>query len=446
MCPNTTINSGFFLHDVAILTTFVIRIQITMRVLIINTSEKTGGAAVASNRLMNALNNNGVKARMLVRDKETDEITVSPIGHPWQAKWAFLWERLCIFFHLHFNRKHLFEIDIANAGIDVTNSRYFKEADVIHLEWINQGMLSLKGIRKILNSGKPVVWTMHDLWPATAICHYTNGCNNFHEECGNCPLLPHNGSNNDLSHKVWKKKEKGIKGKNINIVAVSNWVAKQAHESSLLANQPIHVIGNSLSLPNFPMYNYNKSLFELGLSDKRVIVFGAARIDTPIKGFHFLKEALKILVKEKPDVMSNIQLILFGDLKDKNTLNDIPLSYKWLGKIDSEELPKIYSAASVVVNSSYYETFGQTLSEAMACGAIPVTFDNSGQCDIVDHLKNGYLAHYKDTNDLAKGIDWALNANIDRESQREDVASKFSDGVIARKYIALYEQISHKTI
>ena len=46
-----------------------------MRVLIINTSENTGGAAVAANRLKDALNNNGVKAKMLVRDKTTDDIT-----------------------------------------------------------------------------------------------------------------------------------------------------------------------------------------------------------------------------------------------------------------------------------------------------------------------------------------------------------------------------------
>ena len=35
-----------------------------MRVLIVNTSEKAGGAAVAANRLMDALNNNGVKAKL----------------------------------------------------------------------------------------------------------------------------------------------------------------------------------------------------------------------------------------------------------------------------------------------------------------------------------------------------------------------------------------------
>ena len=47
-----------------------------MSVLLVNTSERTGGAAVAANRLMTALNNNGIKAKMLVRDKETEQISV----------------------------------------------------------------------------------------------------------------------------------------------------------------------------------------------------------------------------------------------------------------------------------------------------------------------------------------------------------------------------------
>lgn len=47
-----------------------------MRVLIINTSERIGGAAVAAGRLMESLKNNGIKAKMLVRDKQTDQISV----------------------------------------------------------------------------------------------------------------------------------------------------------------------------------------------------------------------------------------------------------------------------------------------------------------------------------------------------------------------------------
>ena len=150
--------------------------DISMRILIVNTSEKTGGAAVAANRLKDALNNSGVKAKMLVRDKLTDDITVVSLGHEWKNQWHLLWERFCVFWNLHFSRNHLFEIDLANSGADITKLREFKEADIIHLSWINQGMLSLNSIKKILCSGKPVVWTMHDLWHASSICHYAHGC------------------------------------------------------------------------------------------------------------------------------------------------------------------------------------------------------------------------------------------------------------------------------
>ena len=126
-----------------------------MRVLIVNTSEKTGGAAVAANRLMDALNNNGVKAKMLVRDKETEDITVVSLPRSLRLQWNFLWERWCVFWHLHFSRQRLWEVDMATSGTDITRLREFQEADVIHLSWINQGMLSLKNIRKIIRSGKP---------------------------------------------------------------------------------------------------------------------------------------------------------------------------------------------------------------------------------------------------------------------------------------------------
>ena len=45
-----------------------------MRVLLINTSERMGGAAIAASRLLEALKNHGIKAKMLVRDKETDQL------------------------------------------------------------------------------------------------------------------------------------------------------------------------------------------------------------------------------------------------------------------------------------------------------------------------------------------------------------------------------------
>ena len=54
-----------------------------MRVLIVNTSERIGGAAVAASRLTEALNNHGVKAKMLVRDKQTDQISEIGLNKSW---------------------------------------------------------------------------------------------------------------------------------------------------------------------------------------------------------------------------------------------------------------------------------------------------------------------------------------------------------------------------
>ena len=69
-----------------------------MRVLIVNTSEKTGGAAVAANRLMEALNNNGVKAKMLVGEKQTDTHLLSTV----LLKKASLRNRYCLFRYGHY--------------------------------------------------------------------------------------------------------------------------------------------------------------------------------------------------------------------------------------------------------------------------------------------------------------------------------------------------------
>ena len=127
-----------------------------MRVLIINTSERLGGAAVAASRLMESLKNNGIKAKMLVRDKQTDQISVVGLQRNWWQVWRFVWERIVIWKANRFKKNNLFAVDIANTGTDITSLPEFQQADVIHLHWVNQGMLSLNDIRKILKSGKPV--------------------------------------------------------------------------------------------------------------------------------------------------------------------------------------------------------------------------------------------------------------------------------------------------
>ena len=270
-----------------------------MRVLIVNTSERTGGAAVAASRLMEALNNNGVKAKMLVRDKETDRLTVAAVpGQKWM-QFYFLWERFVVWLRLYFNRKHLFEVDIANCGADVTQLPEFQEADVVHLHWINQGMLSLKGIRKILNTGKPVVWTMHDIWPATAICHLTLDCRNFETQCAHCRLLPGSGSTNDLSTQIWKRKQQMLNDRQITFVTCSQWLAGEAQKSALLKGQRVVSIPNPIDTHIYTPKDKQQARQRVGLpTEGRIILFASQRVTNRNKGMGYLLEACRLLAEQ----------------------------------------------------------------------------------------------------------------------------------------------------
>jgi len=408
-----------------------------MRVLIVNTSERTGGAAVAASRLMKALNNNGVKAKMLVRDKESDSLTVVGLPKSPMLHWYFLWERLVIFCRLHFSRKHLFEIDIANTGSDITKLREFQEADVIHLHWINQGMLSLNGICKILRSGKPVVWTMHDIWPATGICHLTLGCHYFVNRCANCKYLPGGGGSNDLASRIWQKKQQMQVDENIYYVACSRWLESEAKTSALLKGQKITSIPNPIDTHIYKKGSKEEARQRLGLPlDKKLILFASQRVTNENKGMSYLVEACKSLGGQY-EVM-----ILGGHAEE--VVEQLPMKAYPLGYVNEEQrIVDVYNAADVFVLPSLSENLPNTIMEAMACGVPCVAFKVGGIPEEIDHLKNGYVAVYRDAEDLAKGIAWVLE-EADYESLSQQAVHKvmqcYSQRSVAVKYLEVYQQ------
>ncbi|MDR2496362.1 MAG: glycosyltransferase [Tannerellaceae bacterium] len=416
-----------------------------MNVIHISTYESSGGAAIAAKRLMNAQNKAAHKAALLVLKKQTDSADVCAVNdsrlHKLQAFFCFAWERLIIFMHNGFSRKLLFRVSIANAGTDISRHPLIREADLIHLHWINQGFLSIRGIKKLTKLGKPIVWTMHDMWLCTGICHHAWECNNFRNECGFCPFLL--SKKKDLSYKIFQKK-KCFFGSNIHIVAVSTWLKSRAKESSLTAGMNISVIPNVIDLELFSPSNKvavrRKYSFDC---QKKIILMGAAKLNDPVKGFDMLCAALHCLKKKQ----ENCMLLLFGTIKNDadSMLADLPFNHLHLGLIsDTSVIAELYAAADVVVVPSHYETFGQTIIEAMACGCPVVAFNNSGAKDIIDHKTNGYLAEYKDPEDFANGIYWVLNeADYDTLSRNAiaKAAQNFGEAIVAEKYLNLYESL-----
>lgn len=417
-----------------------------MKVLIVNTSEKTGGAAIAANRLLKALNRNGVDATMLVRDKQSSDEKVIALGTTLRTKWNFIWERFVIWIYNRFDRKKLFHTSIANSGTDITKLKEFKEADIIHLHWINQGMLSLDNIDRIAKSGKPIVWTMHDMWIFTGICHYNEVCTKFIENCGKCPFL-RSKCLNDISNQLQRKKKNIYSNADVNFVACSKWLRDIACKSNILKNERVIDIPNTIDTAIFKEKEKKSIRKKHNLpADKKLLLFSSAKISEERKGFSYLIEACNILSREHPKLCKNLGVIILG--KESESSNTIPFpTYPMSYIIEENELSDIYNAADLFITPSLQDNLPNTIMEALACGLPCVGFNIGGIPEMIEHKINGYVSEYKSAADLANGIHWTLQeATYDnlRKAAVEKVEKCYSEQIVAEKYIQIYDSMTNK--
>ncbi|MBQ3910872.1 MAG: glycosyltransferase, partial [Muribaculaceae bacterium] len=162
-----------------------------------------------------------------------------------------------------------------------------------------------------------------------------------------------------------------------------------------------------------------------------------------VKGFKELIETSQYIARNKPELAARIHLVLYGDLHDKSLLSKIETPFTYLGTIAStEQLSLLYRHSDIVLSTALYENLPGTLIEGQASGCLPVTFGKGGQADIVDHLKTGYIAEYKDAASVAQGIEWAIDAGVPREFLHSEVERKFAASKIAQQYIDLFQQLT----
>lgn len=392
-----------------------------MKVLLVSTSDLAGGGAIAAYRLMEALNKNGVKAKMLVRDKQSSSVTVAQVG----TIIPKVMERLHIMSYL---KGKLWEADTADFGIDITRTEEYKEADIIHLHWVNQGMISLSCLKRMIKDGKKIVWTLHDEWPYLGICHYRGECQET--ECRNCPLLPGN-----LAHKHYLRKQELYKKGNITFVGCSQWITERAQQA-LPETKVVH-INNCIPHNIFRHIDQQEARKKLGLPlDKKIILFCSQNLNDERKGFAYLQQALNQLT------IHNSQFII-KDSPSPLGETEGGLSTVCIGKggryISSpEEMATMYAAADVFVIPSLQDNLPNTIAEAMSCGTPCVGFNVGGIPEMIDHQQNGYVAKYKDVTDLAEGICYVLSHDM-REAALHKASSAYGETHVAQNYINVYE-------
>ena len=417
-----------------------------MRVLLVNTSETVGGAAIAAGRLLRALSRNDIEAHLLVRDRQTDSPRVSSLPHRFLQRFRFAAERLQIFLANGFTRHRLFDIDNGGFGADITQLPEFRRADVIHLHWVNQGMLSLDGLRAILGSGKPVVWTMHDMWPFTGICHYSDGCDRYTADCGDCHLLRYPGER-DLSRRVFDRKKAIYGGGDIAFVACSRWLASLAERAALTEGHYVTDIPNAIDTEVFCPGDKEEARLRLKLpADRQMLLFGSMKTTDKRKGIDYLIEASLLLAEKYPELADTLGVMVLGAASAEYA-ESFPFPIYCLGYVNDErELVDIQPVLgrSDLGAPSLQDNLPNTIVEAMSCGTPCVGFDTGGIPQMIAHRVNGYVARYKSAEDLAEGIYTTLYAgcydDMCRNARAEAVA-QYSEPVAARRYIQVYERL-----
>jgi len=143
---------------------------------------------------------------------------------------------------------------------------------------------------------------------------------------------------------------------------------------------------------------------EIGARTEHKIILAVGRIE-PLKGFDSLLFALKILLVRNPQLKNQLCLWIVGgdtseppalwskELKHLETLRrqlGITTSVKFVGREPQKRLPYYYSAASVVVMPSHYESFGLVALEAMACGRPVIASNVTGVSSLIG-TKRGKL-------------------------------------------------------
>lgn len=362
-----------------------------MKIVHINATDARGGAAIACMRHNEAMCAVGLQSEVLVASK-THGI-----------------DRLLQSFYYRINNRRESKLhatanfSLMSYGLPLYNNPIVKSADIIFLHWVCANSLSINGVERILQLGKPTFWYMHDMFPFTGGCHHALSCMGYTKQCLNCPQIGNKSykgvAAKQLAHKIdhWRHYS------NLEFIAPSSWEADCARESTLCRGHNVHVVPNILNTDIYRPLNVAAKV-SLGLDpNKKTILFGATRISSPYKGAQYAQACLKML-----DPNSYEGLVI--GRADMSFISQLPLRVVQTGFLtDDDSIVRAYNACDTFLMTSIAESFGQVVCESMSCGKPCVSFPTGGVLDLIKHQENGFLTRNYDPVELKEGIEWLFS-------------------------------------
>ena len=408
-----------------------------LSVLHISHYDNYGGSARSAYKIHLGLRESGVRSKMLVGTKVTDDPDVARIHgnrrvlRCLDAVGTYIVDRL--------GWQYLFY----PSSFTLAQHPWFQAADVVQLYNIHGGFFSFEAL-PLLSRRRPIVWRLSDMWPLTGHCSYSYDCERWMNGCGTCPLLDEYPElSRDTTAFLWRRKRSAYKRSDLVIVTTNGWMEKLVSQSPLLGDYPRHCIPNGVDTKVFRPMSRHSARDVLGVPKRaHAVLFAAHNTSAARKGGEIVPAVMAALVARG---VRDLVLIVVGEGAESwRTLRECPVLVN--GLTNSDRLMAIfYSAADVLLCPTLAENLPNTVIESMACGTPVVAFEAGGVAEAVRHLQTGYLAGRGNVERLAEGVHMLLSDGGLHErlsaSCRRVAETEYANEIQVRRFVELYSSI-----
>ncbi len=382
-----------------------------MKILSISDLSSTGGAAIAGNRISDALKNNGAEVIQLSSDgRNTKEQRVLFNGKKFSA--------------LHNLLSPLVSSSKAKSLKDNNLNYQFRKFlqkerfDAINIHNLHSAGWSISLVNTALEFA-PVAWTLHDCWSFLGSFYPTH-----------CPA-PGRTHVHELKS-FWRSIKCSPPRHSLTAATPSGWMNKQA-SSSHWNGFKVQTIHNPVTKPFFELLDRESCKKALGLSlEKPIVLSIAGNLNEERKGGPILQEILESEVKDQ------CQLLLIGE---SNHINDPKI--KSLGFVQDEFTLRIaYNATDILLHTAQVDNLPNTVAESISCGTPVLAFNTGGLPEMVIVEKSGWLVQEMNSRAMIKKLNSVLQskqANDLRQSTKETAESLFNEKKVADDYFKAFK-------
>ena len=326
-------------------------------------------------------------------------------------------------------------------SFSIRNRKDFANADIVNLHNLHGNYFNpfaLPGLTKT----KPVVYTLHDMWSFTGHCAHSFECEKWQTGCGNCPYLSiYPALRRDTSKILWKIKKRIYKKSDFVIVTPSMWLRDKV-KKSMLHDKEVRLIYNGVDETVFHPMDKTEVRKKLRLPEDKILITFSAHggVSSSWRSSKDLFEALRII--EHRDIMFlNLGSSERLDEKIKNDIEWLSIPHIY----EEAKMAEYFAASDLLLYPTLADNCPLVVLEAMACGTPVIAFNTGGVPELVDHLKTGYIAEYKNSADLANGVELVLSDDRLRAKAgilaRQRVEDNFTLKQQVDNYLELYAQM-----